>query len=87
MDLPINDLMSDKASTEWILEQFHPNGLRCPHCAAAWAEASEFRRTRKSQLIVYRCKRCHGIYTLYSGTVFAACHLPPPEVVYWCAGC
>ena len=81
MDFPINELMSDKASTEWILEHFHPNGLRCPHCDAAWAEASEFRRTKRSQLLVYRCKRCHGIYNLYSGTVFAACHLPPPEVV------
>lgn len=81
MDFPIIDLMSDKASTEWILEHFHPDGLRCPHCGAAWADASEFRRTRKSNLIVYRCKRCHGIYNLYSGTIFEARHLPPPEVV------
>lgn len=81
MDFPITDLMSEKASREWILEHFHPNGLRCPHCGAAWAEASEFRRTRKSQLIVYRCKRCQGIYNLYSGTIFEARHLPPQEVV------
>ncbi len=81
MDFPITDLMSDKASTEWILEHFHPDGLRCPHCNAAWADASEFRRTRQSQLIVYRCKGCHGIYNLYSGTIFEARHLPPPEVV------
>jgi len=81
MDFPINDLMSEKASTDWILRYFHPDGLRCPHCGAAWAEASEFRRTRKSQLTVYRCKRCHGIYNLYSGTIFAARQLPPSEVV------
>jgi transposase-like protein len=81
MDFPIANLMSEKASTEWILEHFHPNGLRCPHCGAAWAEASAFRTTRKSQLTVYRCKHCHGIYNLYSGTIFAARHLPPQEVV------
>lgn len=81
MDFPINDLMSEKASTEWILRSFHPDGLRCPHCDAAWAEAFEFRRTRKSQLTVYRCKRCHGIYNLYSGTIFEARQLPPSEVV------
>ena len=73
--------MSEQASTEWILEHFHPEGLRCPHCQAAWAEASEFRRTRKRQLIVYRCKRCQGIYNLYSGTIFEARHLPPSEIV------
>ena len=81
MDFPINDLMSEQASTDWILRYFHPDGLRCPHCGAAWAEASEFRRTRKSQLMVYRCKRCQGIYNLYSGTIFAARQLPPSEVV------
>lgn len=81
MDFPITNLMSEKASEEWILEYFHPDGLRCPHCGAAWAEAFEFRTTRKSQLTVYRCKRCQGIYNLYSGTIFEARHLPAQEVV------
>jgi hypothetical protein len=54
MDFPITDLMSDKASVEWIMEHFHPQGVRCPRCQATWAEASEFRRTHRSELIVYR---------------------------------
>lgn len=81
MDFPISDLMSDKASTEWIMEHFHPQGVRCPHCGAAWAEASEFRRTRRSELTIYRCRRCHGIYNLYSGTLFEARQLRPAQVV------
>lgn len=81
MDFPITDLMSDKASTDWIMTHFHPDGLRCPHCDAAWAEASEFRTTRKSELIVYRCRRCRGIYNLYSGTIFEARQLRPAQVV------
>ncbi|MCI0710167.1 MAG: hypothetical protein L0154_08390 [Chloroflexi bacterium] len=64
MDFPIVDLMSEQSSEEWILEHFHPAGLRCPHCGAAWAKASEFRTTRRSQLTVYRCRTCHGIYNL-----------------------
>jgi transposase-like protein len=28
-----------------------------------------------------RCKECAQTYTLYSGTVFAGRHLPPPKVV------
>jgi len=86
MDFPITDLMSDQASTEWILEHFHPAGLRCSHCQAAWAEASEFRRTKKSELWVYRCRRCKGIYNLYSGTVFEARHLRPAQVVLFVRG-
>jgi hypothetical protein len=81
MDFPITDLMSDKASTDWIMEHFHPDGIRSPHCDAAWAEASEFRRTKRSELIVYRCKRCQGIYNLYSGTLFEARHVRPAQVV------
>jgi transposase-like protein len=81
MDFPITDLMSEKASEEWIMEYFHPTGIRCPHCGAAWAEAFEFRTTRKSQLTVYRCRGCHGIYNLYSGTVFEARQLRPAQVV------
>jgi transposase-like protein len=81
MDFPITDLMSEQASTEWIMEYFHPTGVRCPHCDAAWAEAKEFRRTRQSELIVYRCQRCRGIYTLYSGTIFQGRHLRPAQVV------
>lgn len=81
MDFPITDLMDDKASTEWIMEYFHPDGVRCPHCNATWADGREFRRTRRSELIVYRCQRCRGIYNLYSGTIFAARQLRPAQVV------
>jgi hypothetical protein len=81
MDFPIIDLMSEKASGEWIMEYFHPTGIRCPHCGAAWAEAFEFRTTRKSELTVYRCRACRGIYNLYSGTIFAARQLRPAQVM------
>lgn len=81
MDFPITDLMSEKASEEWIMEYFHPTGVRCPHCGAAWSNAFEFRTTRKSQLTVYRCRACRGIYNLYSGTIFEARHLRPAQVV------
>jgi len=81
MDFPITDLMHDQASTEWIMDHFHPTGLRCPHCQAGWDQAGEFRTTRKSQLTVYRCRVCYGIYNLYSGTIFEARHLRPAQVV------
>lgn len=63
------------------MEYFHPTGVGCPHCDAAWAEASEFRTTRRSQLTVYRCRACRGIYNLYSGTIFEARQLRPAQVV------
>jgi len=81
MDFPITDLMDDQASAEWIEKHFHPDGFRCPHCQASVDHAYVFRATAKSQLTVYRCRHCRGIYNLYSGTVFEACHLRPAQVV------
>lgn len=81
MDFPIVDLLDDDISAAWLHKYLHPEGLKCPHCGASLGEAREFRSTLKSQLTVYRCGRCEGIYNLYSGTVFSARHLRPAQVV------
>jgi transposase-like protein len=80
MDFPIADLLDDDRSRQWILRHFHPDGgLCCPRCESG--EAYRFRETKRSRLLVWRCKKCGQTYTLYSGTVFAGRHLPPPQVV------
>lgn len=81
MEFPIADLLDEELSTDWIKKYFHPNGMRCPHCGVGVDEAQEFRYTHKSQLTVYRCHSCRGIYNIYSGTVFAGRHLRPSQVV------
>jgi transposase-like protein len=81
MDFPIVELIDDELSTTWLLKHFHPNGLICPHCGASLAQAREFRQTEKSQLTVYRCGGCHGIYNLYSQTVFEWRYFRPAQVV------
>lgn len=81
MDFPIVDLLDEDLATTWILHHFHPDGLHCPHCGADESRARYFRTTRRSQLAVYRCYDCEGIYNLYSGTLFEGRHLPPSQVV------
>jgi len=81
MDFPIVDLLDERQSVQWLLKHFHPDGLRCPHCEARQAEARYFRTNRKSGLTVYRCRRCEGIYNLYSGTVFEGSQLTPMQTV------
>ena len=79
MIFPITDLLDDYQSERWLLEHFHPEGLRCPKCDSA--RRRRFRETETSRLIVYRCLDCEGIYNLYSGTVFEKKHLRPSQVV------
>ena len=81
MDFPIVDLIDNESASDWLLTHFHPNGLTCPHCEASVAEARCFRQTATSQLPVYRCLVCDGIYNLYSSTVFQQKQFTPAQVV------
>ena len=81
MDFPIAELLDEDLATAWILQHFHPDGLHCPHCQAEHSRSRYFRTTRRSQLQVWRCYDCQGIYNLYSGTLLEGKHLRPPQVV------
>lgn len=81
MDFPILDLLDPDQSAAWLEQHFHPDGMKCPHCQAAKTEARFFRVNRGSGLDVYRCRRCQGVYHLYSGTLFEGSQLPPTQVV------
>ncbi len=81
MEFPITDLLSPEESEHWILEHFHPQGLKCPWCNSPVELANIFRVTRKSKLKVHRCRRCKHIYNLYTGTVFQQHHLTPQQAV------
>ncbi len=86
MDFPIIDLMDREACLKWIEAYFHPSGLKCPHCDAEFEQANWFRKTKRSDLDVYICQACKGIYNLYSGTVFEGRHSPPEQSVLFIRG-
>lgn len=81
MDFPIVDLLDDELSSQWLLKHFHPDGLKCARCGASLNQAREFRQTKTSQLTVYRCSVCQGIYNLYSRTVFEGRSFRPAQAV------
>lgn len=86
MEFPITDLLSLTESTQWILDYFYPQGLKCPKCGDAAANAYVFRITKKSQLTVYRCRECNTVYNLYTNTIFQQCHLTPQQVILFLRG-
>src|SRR3954468_9758863 len=79
MIFPITNLLDDGQSEKWLMEHFHPEGLRCTKCGSTRRRL--FRETQTSRLSVYRCLQCEGIYNLYSGTLFEKKHLRPSQVV------
>jgi len=81
MDFPIVELMDREACSAWLTRHFHPDGLKCPHCQAGLDQAIRFRKTKRSDLIVYRCKACRGIYNLYSGTECEGRRFTPEQTI------
>ena len=81
IEFPIVELMSNQSSYEWLVGYFHPTGIACPHCGAAWTEARKFWVTRSSHVPDYRCRVCEKSYNVYSGTVFEGRRLKPEQVV------
>jgi len=59
---------------------------RCPHCQAERTQSNWFRKTKKSDLNVCRCKVCRGIYNLYSGTVIEGRYFTPEQTVLFLRG-
>jgi transposase-like protein len=86
MDFPIKDLMDREECLKWIEAYFHPEGLKCAHCGAELTQARWFRKTVRSDLDVYRCQVCEGIYNLYSGTVFEGRYFTPEQTVLFIRG-
>ncbi|MCJ7482550.1 MAG: zf-TFIIB domain-containing protein [Thermodesulfovibrionales bacterium] len=81
MDFPIVELMDREACVAWLMVHFHPNGMKCPHCQASLEQSILFRRTKRSDLDVRRCKACRGIYNLYSGTEFEGRQFTPEQTI------
>jgi transposase-like protein len=81
MEFPITELLDYDSSVEWIIKHFHSGGLKCPLCQKATAQARCFRRTKRSDLLVYRCRNCGTAYNVYTGTIFQQAHLTPMQVV------
>lgn len=86
MDFPIKELMDRESCLDWIEAHFHPEGQSCPHCGAGVEQGRWFRKTKRSDLDVYRCQDCQGIYNLYSGTVFEGRYFTPEETVLFIRG-
>jgi len=81
MEFPITELLDYENSVEWILEHFHPKGLKCPKCQKGIDQSRKFRYTQISELEVHRCKHCGTIYNLYTGTIFQGSQWTQMQVV------
>ena len=77
IDFPIDELLDDCTCRLWLERHLHPDGLQCPHCRGT--ERRLFRE--QGYFPAYRCRACHGYYTLLTGTVFEKTRQRPATLV------
>ena len=81
MDFPILEICDDELGETWLRKHFHPQGLHCPQCSASVKQARSFGQTSRSHILMYRCRHCQTVYTVYTGTMFANKQLRPAQVI------
>jgi transposase-like protein len=77
IDFPIGELLDDSTCRFWLERHLHPDGLNCPH----WGHPERRLFREQAHFPAYRCRACHGYYTLLTGTVFAKTRQRPATLV------
>ncbi|WP_322813904.1 hypothetical protein [Chloroflexus sp.] len=69
MEFPLDDLFDDERSEQWVMNYVHPNGLPWTGGGRGTDAMRRVRRTRRSGVTVYRCRQCHRVDNVYTGTI------------------
>ena len=73
MRFPIQNLMSEEACYERLLEILHPDGLCCAQ-GHALPEGQEPHNRERAPVNKYRCRVCGGVFDIFTGTVWSGTH-------------
>src|SRR3954465_261313 len=79
MDFPIQSFMDEDACFRFLLDLFHPQGLRCPRCRAQ--DGFAIHRYVREPLLDSRCTACGRVFNAWTGTVFQGTHYCPSTLI------
>lgn len=73
LSFPIQELLDEASSYEYLLRILHPDGLHCPngHALPAGQKPHERKRT---PVVNYRCRECGKVYNAFTDTVLSGTH-------------
>ena len=82
IDFPIDELLDEHASLQWLERYLHPAGLKCPRCGSLERRAAR----RRGVMTAYRCTACDCYHSILTGTVFEKTRQPPSKLVLFLRG-
>jgi len=77
IDFPLDELLDEQASVDWLARYLHPEGLKCPRCGSSQRRVAR----QLGALTAYRCKACDRYHSILTGTVFEKTRQPPSKIV------
>lgn len=73
ISFPIQDLLDEEDSYQYLCDLLHPTGLKCPAGHALPAGQKPHERKR-APVVNYRCRECGQVYNAFTGTVLSGTH-------------
>lgn len=80
MQFPIQDLLDEDLSYEWLKKHLHPEGLKCPEGHALPLDQSAHKRNRQG-IPSFRCRTCGCVFNVFTGTVFSKARYAASTIV------
>ena len=77
---PIHDLLDEQACYDYLLRQWHPDGLPCPNGHALPPDQAPHDRHR-APIMDYRCRTCGAVFNLFTGTHWCKTKYPCSTIV------
>jgi len=73
MRFPITELLDEADCYQYLLQLLHPDGLACPQGHALPTDQAPHKQ-ESGAVVSYRCRTCHAVFNLFSGTLFSGTH-------------
>lgn len=78
MDFPLNDLLDENKSYQWLIDFFHNGELLSPYSQSKKYSIND---SRRAPVILYKDKITGQYFTIFTTTIFAKTHFSCAEVV------
>jgi transposase-like protein len=70
MVFPIDELLDEQASYDFLLRVLQPEGLRCPNGHSLPPDQAPHDRHR-APIVDYRCRECGAVFNIFTGTIWS----------------
>lgn len=73
ISFPIQHLLDEESSYEYLCQLLHPDGLKCPN-GHTLPKGQKPHERKRAPVVNYRCQECGKVYNAFTGTLLSGTH-------------